>query len=41
MIVICICNPMNVELQVDVLHMRYNFFKFHVILDNYIKTNVR
>jgi hypothetical protein len=40
MIVICICSPMNVELQVDVLYMRYNFFKFCFILDNYIKTNV-
>lgn len=40
-IIICVCNPMEVELQANVLHMRYSFFKFCVILEwLYLKTNM-
>ncbi len=40
-IIICVCNPMEVELQANVLHMRYSFFKFCVILEQlYLKTNM-
>jgi hypothetical protein len=39
--IICVCNPLEVELQANVLHMRYSFLKFCVILEQlYIKTNM-
>jgi hypothetical protein len=40
-IIICVCSPMKVELQANVLHMRYSFFKFCFILEQlYLKTNM-